>query len=566
MVAIKSRTLFETMPAPTRAITFRCWNDYFSKADSTEQSSICQVMIRVATAFPSWPILKWSILLDGLANHLPPIKIGGMGGNQTTTSDASLSDSWTPSNEENIPTFLLTLAYRMLARKVPIPASDLCTLKYLTLIQMGFRDCFVRRRTQDVQFGRLDFDPRDLRQRAVIQVCVAGMNELLDIYHISRTGVELRENSDIHEDEIIGTSFIDILLQLYNSQVDLTQLEDTMLRTWIESVTLITHKCNVNDSTRMDEIADIVKQLALLLDGPISADNQLLIISTFSLVLHHAPNIIAAALWRVVCCVGALLTRLRNHTHNTLFNKARYFLSRAICKFSDSGIFLLIFKNSPAPGYMIDSVEQLSPDIDMLFVLKTVITDIERHPPDDYKSSTPLREKPVQDVLTRIFTLKTLEKSGVSRILYNMSRYIKVTYPLPFSDHLATEYISFLNRLARHTANWDPVEFNIIPVLSSAAVILQEHPYHFETMINASMTIFRHSLQRFELSRTVMINMIMAFRQLSKNMPSHQGHPKENPFASCILTEVESRLIGRSRMLASTAANCIEVKLDIEIN
>jgi hypothetical protein len=130
----------------------------------------------------------------------------------------------------------------MLARRIPIPAVDLYTLKYLTLLQMGFRDCFVRRRTQDVQFGKLEFDPRNLRQRAVIQVCIAGINQLLDIFYISRNGMELRENGDVNDEEVIGTCFIDVLLQLYNSQVDLAQLEDAMLRSWIESIALIVRK------------------------------------------------------------------------------------------------------------------------------------------------------------------------------------------------------------------------------------------------------------------------------------------------------------------------------------
>jgi hypothetical protein len=69
-----------------------------------------------------------------------------------------------------------------------------------------------------------------------------------------------------------------------------------------------------------------------------------LIISTFTLVLQQSPNIIASALWRVVQGVGALLTQLRNHARTTLFTKARYFLVQAIAKFSDSGIFFLIFK------------------------------------------------------------------------------------------------------------------------------------------------------------------------------------------------------------------------------
>ncbi|RKP24123.1 hypothetical protein SYNPS1DRAFT_23782 [Syncephalis pseudoplumigaleata] len=383
------------------------------------------------------------------------------------------------------------------------------------------------------------------------------MNQLLDIFYISRNGMELRENGDISDEAVIGTSFVDVLLQLYNSQVDLTLLEDGMLRHWIESIILIVRKCNIKDANRMEELANIVMQLALLLNGPIAADNQILIVSTFTLVLEQSPNIIASALWRVIQCVGALLTRLRNHTHNLLFTKARHFLARAIAKFSDSGIFLLIFKNSPSPGHMVDT-DQLVPSMDMLFVLKTIITDIERYPPDDYEATMPLREKPVHDVLHRIFTLKTLDKSGVSRVLYNMSRYINVTHPLPFCDQLAHDYIGFLTRLARHTANWDPSEFNVIPVLSSTAIILQEHLYHYEAMVNAAMTLFRHALQRFEVSRTVIINMIMAFDQLSKRLPDHLAQTQENAFARCVVAEVEARLGGRSPMLASTATNCIE--------
>jgi hypothetical protein len=134
----------------------------------------------------------------------------------------------------------------MLAQHVPISSTDLCTFKYLIALHMGFSNCFVRRVRQEVQFEMLSFDPSNMRQRSIIFASLSGINRLLDVYQILKNphSPTLPSSKDWIEDEqlVLGSFFIDIVIRALASDVDMTLMDDAMLRCWIESFIVTIYK------------------------------------------------------------------------------------------------------------------------------------------------------------------------------------------------------------------------------------------------------------------------------------------------------------------------------------
>jgi hypothetical protein len=94
----------------------------------------------------------------------------------------------------------------------------------------------------------------------------------------------------------------------------------------------------------------IIKKFASVLNKQISADNQLLILASWTILLQQTPALIATALWRVIHAAGVIMTGLREHQRTVLFCKARNFLTQTICKFSNLSVFLIICKASKMVG------------------------------------------------------------------------------------------------------------------------------------------------------------------------------------------------------------------------
>ncbi|RKP06124.1 hypothetical protein THASP1DRAFT_32054 [Thamnocephalis sphaerospora] len=566
-VAIKVKTLLESLRDDQRERMFRLWGAHFSDSDEAGQSRLCQLMIKTSNTYPGWKVLSWSILLDGLGRTIAPINIDAHATHRKTGSISfgTLDQTeWAPSAEDNLTVHLVVLAFRMLGQHVPISATELCTLKYLIVLQMGFTSCFVRRVRQEVQFDQLEFDPSNMRQRAIVHAGMSGMNRVLDIYQILRDPLSAasRPAEDWVADEnlVLGACFVGVLLKALTSNADLTLFDDGMLRCWIESFVVVTCKYYTRDESQTESIILAVKRLAAILTRDISADNKILILSAWTFLLQQAPTIIAATLWRVIYAAGSLLTELRDHPRTVLFSKTRNFLAQTVCKFCESGIFLLICKNSPSPVRGID-VEDLQHEMDMVFVLKAVITDIERHPPDGFDTSINLREQPVYDVLTRAFSLRSLDKPGLSGVFFNLHRYLSITYPLPLSSSLVVEFADFLGRLSRHTAHWDEADLDTRPVLAIMAIMLREHPGHYSTLISASIAFFRHTLQRFEVTREAALKVIQSGNEITFEAAAspEQRNEQRSPLARALVAELVARLDGRNAMSPSTAANCLEL-------
>jgi hypothetical protein len=72
-------------------------------------------------------------------------------------------------------------------------------------------------------------------------------------------------------------------------------------------------------------------------------------------------------------------------------------------------------------------------DVDLFFVLKTVIDPDDIVPDEDVREVIYLRDQPVRDVLDKLMK-QMMERKAFSTVLYNTSRYVELVHTHPYSE------------------------------------------------------------------------------------------------------------------------------------
>lgn len=74
-----------------------------------------------------------------------------------------------------------------------------------------------------------------------------------------------------------------------------------------------------------------------------------------------------------------------------------------------------------------------SRDVDLFFVLRTVIDPEDIVPDEDTNHIVYLRDQPVRDVLDKLMN-QQMERDAFSTVLYNMCRYVETVHSHPYSE------------------------------------------------------------------------------------------------------------------------------------
>jgi hypothetical protein len=206
--------------------------------------------------------------------------------------------------------------------------------------------------------------------------------------------------------------------------------------------------------------------------------------------------------------------------------------------------------------------------MDMVFVLKTVITDIERHPPEGFESDIAIRELPIYCVVTRALTVDLQDKMVLSSVLYNLYRYLHITQPFPLSNTVISEFANFMGQLSRRTTGWKSDELDTRPILAMASLVIREHPEYYDTLVGPCISFFRVALQHFEVPKDILYDIIHAYRDaFFETLDNVEDTLKfKNPFVISLFTDLMGCLSGNNMMAPATGANCLElVTMDIKM-
>ncbi|KAF9963284.1 hypothetical protein BGZ65_004690 [Modicella reniformis] len=325
------------------------------------------------------------------------------------------------------------------------------------------------------------------------------------------------------DENVVGSYFVDVILRFFGSETDLSELPAGRLKDWLELLLVLIYKHVKEGRQLSDQLSDlivvlmkrIVEMLMLKKPNPvttsvgtnmdaasgtgtsagvgdtvnghvmavtgaagsganagsfageesISDENTLLAISICSTLLKHSPTLTTTLLSREIMAMGRLMTRRRDDPDDPVFVRAKNFLHDTFVHFMGSGLFVLVFKTQPIRNMSSISWEddEIDHDLDLFYVLATVLGEEEMIPLDPTSTSTwatntrlvLFRDQPIRDILDRVTIFRDLEPVQVSTILINLALYVQRVHSMFKDPNLIPDMGQLLIKITKYTADWD---------------------------------------------------------------------------------------------------------------
>lgn len=238
---------------------FRCWEAYFLTATDRQKMSLVSLMIQLNALFPDWQVLQWESLLEALEMKTPfdvldeYVRPPSMERNKDDVDvPSSGSQDQQSAESENVKVLMLTLALQLLSNHLSIEPAQILRLKFVLVQQMGFQQCqlFNDGGEITIEYGPLKYNPKDPARVAVMISCIRGLKKIMDSFAplpaetvATMASDSLEQNRmNLSENSSPGIHFIDVVLKMMNSGVDLTKLGHMVLKAWLEIVLIVIYK------------------------------------------------------------------------------------------------------------------------------------------------------------------------------------------------------------------------------------------------------------------------------------------------------------------------------------
>ncbi|ORX50543.1 hypothetical protein DM01DRAFT_317113 [Hesseltinella vesiculosa] len=559
---IKATALLQSFGTLHLNSAFRCWEAHFYSASDSELRSLVHMMIRLHSLFPDWQVLQWECLLESLETKITMLASS----KETHPSNSSARDTKMDpiqlAESENVTVLMMTLALQMLSHHVRIDMVQISRLKLVLVTMMGFQH---PHRVLDggewkVLFGPIDQPFQDDKsvadplQTSILTCCSRGLKLIMDSFAplpaetvakmdskaLQHNRLKLAENSSP------GVHFIDVVLKYFHT--DLTDLNPITLRTWLEVILIVIYKHNILDRAYEQDLVFAMKQVIDLVLHEIGEENKLLVLEILHCLLRQSDHLTAMVLSKQIVVLGKLMAQAqRKRSSDPVFLRAKQFLKAAFSRFAAAGLFVLIFKNQ--------TITEQPQQTDLFFVLRSIIDADDKVPDED--PVVYLRDQPVRDVIDKLMKQHQMDRKSFSAVLCNMSRYVQTVHSYPYPENVLADYAGFLQLLVKYTQNWRRFDWDINPLFTMSAILLMEHPYHFQTLLPAMQVLFVHGIRHCTIQAECAVHMVASFASL-ENIP---GIPATNIFADTIVDEIRLALTQRLKLPKDTLLTALQLVL-----
>jgi len=573
-VRSKATSYLRALSTLHRRSAFRCWEAYFLNSTTKQKMELVKIMTQLHALYPDWQVLEWESLLETLEMDFQP----DVDQQYDVLQDYARPESFLPgpmrdkeaiidttpgqalAEHENLQILMVTLALQMVASNPSITLLQLSRLKFCVVRSMGFQNCekfHTSGTTLEVTFANLVYKADDFSQVSMVMACARGLKKVLDSFtpvnpeSIAAIGFDVvdKVKAGLNENINYGSHFVDVVFKMFDSGVDLAQLSHLMLKIWLELILLVVYKHDIFDRTYENMIISSMKQVIDLLTKDISEENKLLILQILHRLHKRSDHLTAMVLSKQIMALGKLMTKQKENMDDPVLLKAKYFLKSAFMRFAIAGLFVLMFKNQAVS-------DENNQDVDLFFVLRTVIDPGDLVPDEGLNEVIYLRDQPVRDVLEKLMN-QQMERRAFSNVLHNVLRYVEVVHSHPYSESVLSEYGVFLTSLCKHTQEWRRSEWDINPVLSMSAILLKEHPYDSKTLLLPIRTVFKHALHHCSVSAESVVKLLAAYSALA-TLP---GVDPTNLFGQTILEELKGSFQSRSKMNRETVLCMLQIIL-----
>ncbi|POG81839.1 hypothetical protein GLOIN_2v1502982 [Rhizophagus irregularis DAOM 181602=DAOM 197198] len=548
-VRTKAITYIRSMQPQHVRLAFKCWEGYFKTANVREKTLLCKLMIKLNAKFPDWEVIEWNTLLDALTqndeneqvstsdileSYMRPDSILVIGLKQIQDGGNS-TPGQRVAESQNLRVIVLTLALQMLANGIEVTQDQIIKLKHLVLIHLGFKNSKLEmvNGKSNVSIGDFEYIPDDFAQNMIITSCLGNLKRVLDTPIYLKSSNNILEDTRLaaeQEEELAGGVFVDVVLALFNSSVDMSTLSHLMLKNWIELLLMIVYKHKIEDKRNRqleENLVNAMRKASELLSKDVTEENKQLIIEVSTTLLKRAPMLTVNILGKYIITLGKLLTKLRNDSSSSLVMSAKIFLRTAFISFARNGLFVLIFKNQTV-------ADETNTELDMFRVLRDIIRDEVIPTHDENIEPTYLCVEPIRDVINQLF--KFTNRKIVSTVLHNLNKYVELVYSKPYSEQLMIDLGSFLIKLSKYTTEWKSVDWDVNPILNMISIILKNNPLHAKHLIHPVRNFLKHVINKCGPTIESFVKLLAAYSAISEVVsPSDQS----NAFGEVILEEIK---------------------------
>ncbi|CAG8439334.1 7443_t:CDS:10, partial [Ambispora leptoticha] len=565
-VRTKAISYIRSMQRLKVQLAIKCWEEYFETANIRERTLLAKLMIRFNAQFPDLQVIDWSLLFkalsqeieesvsaaDILESYMRPDSILVIGLKQL--HDETTDPGQKMAEEENLKVLLITLALQMVGNGIEITKQEVIELKCITMSCLGFINCRVENNNDqpEINHGEFKYTADDFSQNMMMIACLGNLKKILDtpIYFMSdpdvaeeiSRSISLSSSTIVEQNEkFVSACFVDMVLKMFNSSVDMSTLSHLMLKNWIELMLIIVYKHKIEDRRNKEleeKIVNAMRRISELLTKDVSNENKLLIIELSACLLKRSPTLTVNVLGKQIIILGKLMTNLKCDTSNQIVNNARDFLRTAFLKFALNGLFVLIFKNQ-------EVADDNHSELDMFCVLRIVIGNEVIPAEDENQRPTYLREQPIRDVMNQVFKFNV--RKIVSTILCNLNKYVQLVYSKPYEEQLIEDIGAFFNKLAKHTSEWKRGEWDINPILQMAATIFKENSKYAKLLIPSIKSLFRHAIQKCIISVESCLKLLASYTSVAQSISSHFS--LVNVFGEVVIEELRSSFRGSKSRL-----------------
>ncbi|CAI2172830.1 1114_t:CDS:10 [Funneliformis geosporum] len=534
-------------------LAFKCWEGYFFTASIREKTLL---------------FIEWKILLDALTqendeaeqvstvdileSYMRPDSILVIGLKQQVQDDGNSTPGQRVAELQNLKVIMLTLALQMLANGIEMTQEQITTLKYLVVTHLGFKNVkyeFVNGKLNLTSIGDFEYIPDDFTQNMMMISCLGNLKRVLDapIYLKASNNAEPEQ-----EEELAGVYFVDVVLGLFYSSVDMSTLSHLMLKSWIELLLIIVYKHKIEEkrNNQLEEhLVSAMRKSSELLSKDITEENKQLIIEVSTTLLKRAPMLTVNILGKYIITLGKLLTNLGNDSSSSLVMSAKIFLRTAFLSFARNGLFVLIFKNQSV-------ADETNTELDMFRVLREIIRDEVIPSEDENAEPAYLRVEPIRDVINQLF--KFTNSKIVSTILYNLNRYVELVYSKPYSEQLMIDLGTFLTKLTKYTTEWKRVDWDVNPILNMISIIIKDNLFYAKHLIHPVKNFLKHVISKCGPTIESFVKVLAAYNAIIEVSPSETI----NVFGEVLLDEIKTFYKGaRNRLNRDTLIILLQLVL-----
>ncbi|KAI0797914.1 hypothetical protein C8Q75DRAFT_845203 [Abortiporus biennis] len=539
------------LPGHLEAIAL-CWNEALNKIPVVERIKLVSFLLQLHSHFPTWKVLWWDAIIETLLEN-DFMQRNGEDDDGAAAAHLSLY-GLSSSNKDEVVSIdpdivplqvsLISLSLRMIADGVSVDLFSLLKLKSHIARVLGYRDVSLSSSNSGAMFYVTFGDMDDIPEWAF--PCLSDLMLALD----SSAPMEVSPsamggpfaNDDTTFPLLVGTAFVDILLDLFVTSTELPYLPAMTLKDLLKAMIIVIYKHDFDSKPLRHLQANfrraVRRTLELLLDDKhLSYELRQSALSVCQAFIKKWPGIIGNFIIDAIETAVKLLITLQYKVNpdDILVVQTKSFLETTLSMFAMSGVLNAVFKR---------------PHDHAFFEVLYSVLDISTK-----SDNTRLRESLLRDTLARAIDN---DVESFQQVLDNLNQYVEKVYHAQYGVELMQFVGVSLVNIVRKTADWPADVFDPSPLLLLSCTLIQNNKIQCRDLLLHTETVLRAGLGRFHFSSTSINRILQVSASLYRKSDSAEQALSANLIAMALIEVLSDGLHGKARITASTLKSLVD--------